>query len=118
MVAPIYGSLTIAHDTGGLHDTVEMLDVGSNTGNGFPFMFYGSEGLEWAIDRAMDFYRLPTDVREAQISRIMVDAKQRFNHEACAAEYIKIYEEMLQRPLTELFDGGNENQNPYTNGGM
>ena len=65
-----------------------------------------------------NFYRLPTDVREAQISRIMVDAKQRFNHEACAAEYIKIYEEMLQRPLTELFDGGNENQNPYTNGGM
>ena len=117
MVAPIYGSLTIAHDTGGLHDTVEMLDVANNTGNGFPFKFYDSEGLEWAIDRAMDFYRLPTDVREAQIARIMVDAKQRFNHEACAAEYIKIYEAMLQRPLTELFDGGDANQNPYTNGG-
>jgi hypothetical protein len=61
---------------------------------------------------------LPTDVREAQIARIMVDAKQRFNHEACAAEYIKIYEAMLQRPLTEMFDGESDNQNPYLDGGM
>jgi hypothetical protein len=43
----------------------------------------------------------------------MVEAKQRFNHEACAAEYIKIYERMLQRPLTEMFEGDDANQNPY-----
>ena len=51
-------------------------------------------------------------MREAQVARIMNESKQRFNHERCAAEYIKIYEEMLQRPLTELFDGETE-QNPY-----
>lgn len=116
MVAPIYGSLTVAHDTGGLHDTVELLDVGRNVGNGFPFLTYDSQGLEWAIDQAMTFYRLPTDVREAQVSRIMTDAKRRFNHRQCAAQYIKIYEEMLKRPLTELFDGGDASQNPYREG--
>ena len=64
----------------------------------------------------MDFYRLPTDVREAQVARIMRESKKRFNHETCAAEYIKIYEAMLQRPLTELFDGEAGNQNPYREG--
>ena len=113
MVAPIYGSLTIAHDTGGLHDTVEMLDVEHNKGNGFVFSTYDSQGLGWAIDRAMDFYRLPTDVREAQVGRIMTESSARFNHEKCAAEYIRIYEEMLRRPLTELFEGADASQNPF-----
>ena len=45
----------------------------------------------------------------------MTESKQRFNHEACAAEYIKIYEAMLQRPLTELFEGEGSDQNPYHN---
>ena len=64
----------------------------------------------------MDFYRLPTDVREAQVARVMNESRQRFSHERCAAEYIKIYEEMLQRPLTELFDGEHAEQNPYHEG--
>lgn len=104
MVAPIYGSLTVAHDTGGLHDTVSLLNVEKNEGNGFPFEVYDSAGLSWAIDEAMAFYRLPSEVREQQVKRIMIDAKQRFNHKACAAEYIKIYEEMLRVPLAQMFD--------------
>ncbi len=35
MIGPIYGSLPVVHDTGGIHDTVGHLDVNSNTGNGF-----------------------------------------------------------------------------------
>lgn len=104
MIAPIYGSLTLAHDTGGLHDSVELLDIENNTGNGFPFKIYDSAGLEWAIDQAMAFHRQPPDVREAQIARIMQDAKKRFNHEACAQSYIDIYEDMLNVPLNAIFD--------------
>ena len=99
MQAPIYGSLAVAHNTGGLHDTVENLDVHTSTGNGFVFDTYDSAGLFWALDQAMAFYRQPSDVKEREISRIMSESLKRFNHETCAKEYIKLYERMLDRPL-------------------
>jgi hypothetical protein len=37
MTAPIYGSLPVVHSTGGLYDTVRVLDVAKSTGNGFRF---------------------------------------------------------------------------------
>ena len=99
MQAPIYGSLAIAHNTGGLHDTVENLDVNTSTGNGFVFDTYDSGGLFWALDQAMEFYRQTPEVKEREIGRIMAESLKRFNHEACAKEYIKLYERMLDRPL-------------------
>ena len=101
MQAPIYGSLAIAHNTGGLHDTVELLDWNTSRGNGFVFDNYDSNGLFWAMDKAMDFYLQPTDVRERETARIMRESLSRFNHEACAKEYIKLYEKMLDRPLVK-----------------
>ena len=99
MQAPIYGSLAIAHNTGGLHDTVEMLDAANHRGNGFIFDTYDANGLFWAMDRAMDFWRMPRDLRDAEITRIMAESLHRFNHEACAQRYIELYEKMLNRPL-------------------
>ncbi|AKJ63772.1 glycogen synthase [Kiritimatiella glycovorans] len=103
MISSIYGSLPIAHDTGGLHDTVVPLDAGAGTGNGFRFENYDSGGLRWAIDCAMAFYRLPEEQRAAQVSRVMRESGERFTHAAVARRYIEIYEKMLQRPLVEQF---------------
>ena len=50
MTAPLYGSLPVVHNTGGLHDTVRPLDVDQSTGNGFRFDYYSSDGLRWAMD--------------------------------------------------------------------
>lgn len=99
MQAPIYGSLAIAHNTGGLHDTVDMLDWGASKGNGFVFDIYDSQGLMWAMDKAMEFYREPRELREREISRIMTESLTRFNHKECARRYIELYERMLDRPL-------------------
>jgi len=99
MIGSIYGTLPVAHDTGGLHDTVWHLDPGNNHGNGFLFKIYDSAGLEWAMDQAMAFHALPTEVREAQTARVMREGLQRFNHPVCARHYIDIYEQMLHRPL-------------------
>ncbi|MCU0796382.1 MAG: glycogen/starch synthase [Akkermansiaceae bacterium] len=101
MIAPKYGSLTIAHDTGGLHDTVEPMQADLDRGNGFLFNVFNSEGLRWAIDQAMQFHCLPWDVREGQLQRVMRESKARFNHIATAAEYIRTYERMLGRPISE-----------------
>jgi len=100
MIAPKYGSLTIAHDTGGLHDTVEQLDAANGTGNGFLFNVFDSAGLRWAIEQALSFFHQPADVRERQLARIMEESRRRFNHQATAAAYIARYEAMLGRAVT------------------
>lgn len=99
MICQYYGSLPLAHDTGGLHDTVEDLDLEANTGNGYLFKNYDTGGLRWAIDQAMRFHRLPVETREYQLRRIMKEASERFNHNVTARAYINIYENMLHRPL-------------------
>ena len=103
MVGQLYGSLPIVHDTGGLHDTVEHLNVDTDTGNGFSFEVYDSWGLFWAMEQAMNFWNLPSEKRERQIQRIMKAASLRFNHQTCAKAYIDIYEKMLNRPLVRSF---------------
>jgi starch synthase/alpha-amylase len=99
MIAPIYGSLPVVHDTGGIHDTIQLLDVPNDRGNGFPFEVYDSAGLSWAIDKAMEFHRLPEEKKQKQLRRIMDAASQAFTHAVTARKYIDLYEKMLQRPL-------------------
>ena len=106
MISTIYGSLPIVHDTGGLHDTIEHLDLARGSGNGFSFKNYDTNGLRWAIDEAMIFTRLPLEVRASHIRRIMLDARERFDHAVMARSYFGVYERMLQRPI--VGNGGGE----------
>jgi glycogen synthase len=99
MIAPIYGTLPVAHDTGGIHDTISHLDVTQNSGNGFLFNTFNSSGLLWAIQQAMNFYNLPESTKHKQIQRIMKESGETFNHTRTARQYIALYERMLQRPL-------------------
>jgi starch synthase/alpha-amylase len=99
MIAPIYGSLPIAHNTGGIHDTITPLAVDQNTGNGFLFDIFDAQGLFWAIEQAMAFYDSPRAVKATQIERIMTQSMAQFTHAETARQYIALYEQMLQRPL-------------------
>ncbi len=99
MIGQIYGALPVAHDTGGIHDTVVHLDAGNDTGSGFLFETYDSGGLMWAIDQAMAFYQQPDRFKESQVSRIMRQGLEVFTHEFNARQYIDLYEKMLERPL-------------------
>jgi len=106
MIAPIYGTLPAAHDTGGIHDTITHLDVDKNAGNGFLFETFDANGLFWAIEQAMIFYNLPRNVKAKQIERIMTESDATFTHANTARRYIKLYEKMLKRPLV------NQNSDP------
>ena len=99
MIAPLYGTLPVAHDTGGIHDTITHLDVKKNTGNGFLFETFDANGLFWAIEQAMIFYNLPQKAKAKQIKRIMLESRETFTHANTARQYIKLYEKMLERPL-------------------
>ncbi len=99
MIGPIYGSLPIANDTGGIHDTVVHMDIDKDVGNGFLFNVYDSTGLFWVIEQAMNFYNFPQKVKAQKIKRIMTESKAAFNHAVTARQYIDLYEKMLKRPI-------------------
>jgi starch synthase len=112
MIAPTYGALTVAHDTGGLHDTVTHMDAANDRGNGFLFEVYDANGLWWAVQEAMAFYNRPKAERQRQIKRVMKEGAATFNHSVTAANYIRLYEKMLARPLVveDGYTGGTEKQ--------
>jgi starch synthase len=99
MISPIYGTLPIVHTTGGLKDTVEHMAWEGGSGNGFRFDIYGAAGLRWAVDEAMRFHGRSPEFRAAEIERVMLESRARFNHESVAKQYMNIYEAMLERPL-------------------
>lgn len=101
MIAPIYGSLPVAHNTGGLHDTIVPLDLAKGEGNGFLFDTYDSKGLFWAVNQAMDFFNQDQKTRLTQIKRIMIESAEQFTHPESARQYIALYEKMLKRPLID-----------------
>ncbi len=95
MVSPKYGTLSVVHDTGGIHDTVEHMHHDCSMGNGFRFQHYSPDGLRWAVDEAVGFYRRSPEEKEHTLSRIMRESAERFNHTTTAASYIALYEKML-----------------------
>lgn len=99
MVAPIYGSLTIAHNTGGLKDTVSQLSADGSEGNGFVFEHFNPDALLWGVNIAMKFYLSPAEQKNPVIERIMRESLARFNHATTARRYFDIYEDMVKRPL-------------------
>ncbi|MBU0994330.1 MAG: glycogen/starch synthase [Proteobacteria bacterium] len=103
MTGLIYGSLPVAHDTGGLHDTLKPLRVDHNDGNGFLFQVHHAQGLRSAIEQAMHFYRLPVEKKAQNISRIMQESQKTFRKDGVAGKYIDLYKNMLDRPLLNTF---------------
>ncbi|PIP35847.1 MAG: glycogen synthase [Desulfobacterales bacterium CG07_land_8_20_14_0_80_52_14] len=104
MIAPIYGSLPVAHKTGGIRDTLIHLNPEQSTGNGFLFETYDANGLFWAIDQAMNFFVMDTRQKKKQLQRIMKESAETFTHAESARQYIALYEKMLQRPLINPYE--------------
>lgn len=103
MIGPLYGTLPIVRDTGGLHDTISQLHPDRNTGNGFVFKDYHSGALAEAVDRAMTFFRLPAGEKAKQVERVMTEGAATFNHSVTARRYFDIYEQMLELLIVSDF---------------
>jgi starch synthase/alpha-amylase len=104
MIGPLYGALPVAHDTGGIHDTISHMDVANHTGNGFLFKDFDANGLLWAIDEAIKFFNLDPKIKKKQIERVMTHSAATFSHAVTARHYIDLYEKMLARPLIKEDD--------------
>ena len=106
MIGAIYGALPIAHEVGGLRDTVRHLSLEHSSGNGFLFKTYDSGGLFWAIQQAMTFYRMPSHDRSRQISRIMTESAETFNYKVAARHYMDLYQKLLRHPVVKRIPEG------------
>jgi starch synthase/alpha-amylase len=99
MIGAIYGALPVAHNTGGIHDTIRHLDIEKDEGNGFLFETHDAGGLFRAISQAMLFHNKIADFKRHQIERIMTQSAESFKHAVTASQYVGLYEKMLKRPL-------------------
>lgn len=95
MIGLRYGSLPVAHRTGGLRDTIAPMDAATDQGNGFLFEVHNAGGMRWAIDRAMDFHRLPAEVKARNRARAMEDAQHAFSPGNMISNYLDIYRDLV-----------------------
>lgn len=82
-----YGTLPIVRKTGGLADSVEMVD-GEGNGTGFVFERFGPTALRWALDTALDYH-----ADRAAWDRVVDNAMARdFSWEVQARRYVELYD--------------------------
>ncbi len=88
LIAMKYGTLPIAHDVGGLVDTIRDGETG------FLFKAYSSVGLVSAVERAKAMYSTEPVGWEMMVTRAM---RENFSWERSAGEYIKLYEKAREK---------------------
>jgi starch synthase len=86
-----YGTVPIVRRTGGLADSVEPYDPHTGLGTGVMFDDFDPEGLEWAVNIALDLYGEP-----AHWTRIVRNAMSRdFSWQRQGGLYVELYEKLL-----------------------
>jgi glycogen synthase len=104
-VGNLFGATATNRDTGGYHDKIRELRLKAggapqDVGNGFLFRDYDAGGLRHALEKSLAFHRLPFEVRENQIRRIMRESREQYSLGHMVAQYIRIYEKLNGgRPL-------------------
>jgi glycogen synthase len=104
-VGNLFGATATNRDTGGYNDKIrkirlKTLGAPQDMGNGFLFRDYDAGGLLYALEKSVAFHRLPDEIREEQIRRIMREAREHYSLDRMIAEYIRIYEKLNGgRPL-------------------
>lgn len=97
-IGNLYGTTATNRDTGGYHDKIQELiladEAPGNTGNGFLFQDYDTGGLWYGLARSVAFHRLPPEIREAQLRRIMRETREKHSLERMIDGYMAIYEKI------------------------
>lgn len=86
-----YGTVPIVRETGGLADSVEQ--VIGETGTGILFRDYNEDGLELAIDRALDLYEDKDTWRKIIANGMTKD----FSWQRQGAHYIELFRDLSTR---------------------
>ena len=93
MIASRYGTVPIVRATGGLKDSIIPYETDGGKGNGFVFTEYASDSITEVLSRACETYREKGKWAEL-VKRVM---EWDFSWDRSANEYIKMYEELLDK---------------------
>lgn len=91
MISFKYGTVVVAHRTGGLADTVIDFNPIEDKGNGFEFSSYTSEGLLSSMLRAI----LAFQDKKKWLGLILRCMRLNFSWQESAKKYTQLYEEIL-----------------------
>jgi starch synthase len=86
-----YGTVPIVRRTGGLADSVEQYDPHTRLGTGVVFDDFDSEGLEWALNAALDLYAEPLQWQQMVRNGMSRD----FSWQRQGGLYVELYEKLL-----------------------
>lgn len=92
-----YGSVPVAHSTGGLCDTVvdsSEANLAAGTANGFRFDSYSIDAMAAALDRALDTYNYNKERWKAIVETGM---REDWSWQHSANSYIDLFNKTLQR---------------------
>jgi starch synthase len=89
-----YGTIPIVRRTGGLADSVELVNPEAGTGTGIVFNDFNAEAMGWALNAALDLYAKPRTWRRFVLNAMAQD----FSWTRQGAEYVKLYERVLGPP--------------------
>ncbi|MBN1829445.1 MAG: glycogen/starch synthase [Deltaproteobacteria bacterium] len=98
-VGNLFGATATNRDTGGYHDKIrelrlKALGAPQDVGNGFLFRDYDSRGLWYGLEKSLRFHRLPREMREQQLKRIMRESRHNYDLDTMIAEYVRVYERL------------------------
>lgn len=93
MISLKYGTIPIVRATGGLDDSIEDFNPKKTRGNGFKFFEYSPQALLAAINRALDTWKNPPQMKAIIHNAMACD----FSWKRSAKEYVALYEKMLKK---------------------
>jgi starch synthase len=82
-----YGTVPVVHRTGGLADSVEPWDWERQTGTGFVFENFNSEGLRWALESALVTFKHRDSWNKLRLNGMSRD----FSWERQGERYVEMY---------------------------
>ena len=86
MIAMLFGTIPIAHSTGGLKDSI------IDGENGFLFTKYNSEGLEEKVNKAIDIWKNDKKKFENMVESAL---SANFSWDKSALEYLALYKKLV-----------------------
>ncbi|CAM6101353.1 unnamed protein product [Calypogeia fissa] len=102
MIAMRYGSIPVARKTGGLADSVFDLDdpsIPEDKKNGFTFSAADEAGLNYALDRALAYYKSDKLWWKNLVRKAM---KIDFSWDFSADQYVDLYRQCIQRAQAQV----------------
>lgn len=92
MIAMLFGTIPIAHKTGGLRDSIK------DGYNGFLFSSYSSEALEEKVMKAVDMWKNDKSTYETMVQNALTTD---FSWKKHALAYLTLYKKLLETPAPQ-----------------